>query len=323
MNVSPRVAGTLEAFEVFESADGLLSDRQVVELWEAEARASGHGERSIGERLIVIRSFRRFIGKPLIAAERADLVRFLGRPHLAKSSRQSYGSVLRVLYSLLQDEGWRIDNPAGRLPRVRVTPPEPDPLSTDEVQRLLNSCRNRDTRTMVMLGAFQGFRCVEIAAVHGRNIDWAERRILTAEAKGGKEVWRPLHSALWPIALTYPRNGYWFPNWRPNRNAAIGEGHILPNSVSRVLGDAIRRAGIQGHRPHQLRAWFATELLNAGTDTMTAQFAMRHSSQATLQRYVRPSQERIREAMERLPHVEPRTRTAAGTRTDAAISRAY
>jgi integrase len=299
-NVAPAIAGTVEGFAGFATPEGTaITDMDLLDFWFAEAAAAGHSTKTVKERVIVLRALRRHMGKPLVNAERPDLIRFLGQAHLSKNSRQTYGQALRSFYTLVQDEGYRMDNPAARLPRIRASFVEPDPFTPAEVQQLLDVTPKPKVRLMIALAAFQGLRAGEVAAVHPRNVNRAKRLLLVREAKGGSthEVWRPIHTTVWALLEPYLDTDEWlFPHYRSGH-------HVSSNSISQAVGVSIKAAGLDQHRPHQLRAYFATQLLESGADTMTVQFAMRHASQQTLTRYIRPSQDRIRAAMENLPQL--------------------
>jgi integrase/recombinase XerD len=75
-------------------------------------------------------------------------------------------------------------------------------------------------------------------------------------------------------------DGLWFPSRHdpssPRPAVSVG------NSMSR----AMRRAGIPDGHPHQLRAWYATELVRAGVPLTTVRVLMRHSQLSTTQAYV-------------------------------------
>ncbi|WP_025159305.1 tyrosine-type recombinase/integrase [Leifsonia aquatica] len=277
----------------------LPSDTTVWDTWATEMTAAGCRPRTLREREIIFAHYARFIGKPVVEATRQDLMRWLARPGLSPKTRQNYKSFLHTLYAVLQDAGLRADNPATRLPRSRVPRVEANPITTEQLRRILRTSMRRRTRMMVLLGAYQGFRVSEIAAVAGESIDWDARRILTREAKGGIEVWRPIHPEVWDYAQTFPREGWWFPGTKN-----LTGHHINATSVSNVLGQLLKRAGVEGHRPHNLRAWFATELVQSGADMITVQHAMRHASPATLRHYVAPSMTRIEDAMSALPSVK-------------------
>lgn len=274
-----------------------MTTDEILTYWAAYMRAQHCTERTIRERNIFIRSMLRHTGatSPLDVTKQ-HLILFLGRRDLTGKTKQNYRSTLHTFYTWMQDEELRLDNPAARLPRPRVEPSEPNPVSTDDIQTVLRSGIYGTTIMKVLLYSYQGLRASEIAAVSGANVDWEAATILTVEAKGRKVVTRPLHSLVLEHALTagYPRDDYWFP----------GEhGHVRGKSVSNTLCAAFRRAGIN-HRAHQMRAWHGTTLLELGADSLDVQHSLRHSDGQSLKAYIRPSQERIRAAMEMLPRVE-------------------
>jgi len=272
-----------------------MTTSQILQFWSSYMHAENCTTRTIREREIFVRALVRKTGRELLELQRGDLILFLGRSDLSGKTKQNYRSTMHTLFTWMQDEGFRADNPAARLPRPRVAATEPDPVTTTDLQAVLDSGIYGHTRMKVLLYAYQGLRASEIAAVAGENIDWARQRILTVDGKGRKEVWRPLHSLVWEHAQQYPRAGVWFPS--------PAGGHVRGKSVSTTLNMALRRAGIK-HRAHQLRAWYINELLNtasAGVDV--AQHAARHARPETLRHYSKPTEERIRAAAERLPRV--------------------
>lgn len=286
-----------------------MDDDAILAYWATYAAASGYRPRSLKEHNICIRALLRRTGKTILTMTRQDLIADLGRDGLRPATRQHYKSRYHGFWTWIQDEGFRLDNPAARLPRQRVVKSEANPLETEDIELLVNSGIYAKTRMYVLLYAYQGFRAVEIAAIHGgRGIDWRSQRILSVEGKGGKEVWRPMHPLVWAEARKYPRNAFWFPS--PGR-----DGHITANNVSRVLGDALRRAGIVGHRPHNLRAWYATELGEAGAPTDVIAAGLRHSDLQSVPRYRKVPDRSIDHYQRQLPVVSvpdktPRRRAA-------------
>lgn len=269
-----------------------------VEEWALDLTAANLRPRTIKDHTILLKSLERRAGKPPPELQRVDLIKFLARPELSGSTRQHYRSTLRQFFAWMQDEGHRPDNPSVRLPRVHVVAPEPNPVDTIDIQTLLEGVYF-NTRMKILLYAYQGLRASELAAIRGEHFDNGILHI--PEGKGGKESWLPVHPIIAAIAPEMP-DGYWFPS--PH----IPGHHVSGNSVSRVISDAMQRAGIK-HRPHQLRAWFATQLLRAGTDSAIVQACMRHSSIETLKRYARPSHEQTSAALAVLPIVRIPTKT--------------
>lgn len=274
----------------------ILDDDALLDYWAAFQTASGSTAKSIKERTISLRAMLKRTGQTLLTVTRHDLIRDLGRPGIAASTRATYKSLMYGFFSWMQDEEFRLDNPAVKLPKVRVPRQEPDPVTTEDIEYLLHSGIYRRTRMWVLLYAYQGMRAAEIAAVSGASVDWARRRILSAEAKNGVEVWRPIHPTVWGELEKWRTAGWLFPS--PTREGQ----HVTPNNVSNVLSKAFKRAGI-AHRPHQLRAWYATELIDAGAPTIVVAAAMRHADTQSVEKYVRVKDTAIEAAMLTLPAV--------------------
>lgn len=282
--------------------DTELDDDAILQYWATWAGASGYRQRTIDEHLISLRAALRRTGKSILTMTRYDLIGDLGRADLAPATRQRYKSLFHGFWSWVQDEGFRLDCPAVRLPGVRVIKSEPNPVTTADLELLINSGIYAKTRMYALLYAYQGFRASEIAAVAGEGIDWDRQRILSVEGKGGKEVWRPIHPLVWAEARKYPRTGFWFPS--PGRDK-----HVTGRNVSSVLSKAMRRAGITGHRPHNLRGWYATELSAAGAPTAVVAAGLRHADMQSVSRYLAVAHSDISAAQQRLPEVRVPDRT--------------
>jgi len=273
--------------------------------WANYMRSEGRADRTIRERMTFFATIETEIGVPLIEITRLDLIAYLGHPDVVQkwkpSTRRHYRSSIHTFYTWLQDEGFRPDNPAARLPKIRVPEHDPNPVHVNDIARMVATGAYRKTRMMIALHYYAGLRVHEIAKMHGRDIDW-NNAVLTVLGKGGRIRRLGISDALWTLMQGFPRDSYWFPNTKPNRTfGKVGEGHILSNSVSDAIQDAMHRSGITAHRPHDLRASTATEQLEAGVNSLKTQRAMRHVSYATTERYTRLSVESTREAFNAQP----------------------
>lgn len=274
----------------------------LIDEWTLELQAANYRPRTIKDNRIMLRSLQRRAEKPATQITRKDLLVFLARPELSGSTRQHYRATVRQFFAWMQDEGHRDDNPATRLPKVHVLAKEPHPVKTPDIELLLRSVYFV-TRVKILLYAYQGMRASELAAIRGEHLDLAKGVLHIPDGKGGKEAWVPLHPLVAEVARKMPPDGYWFPSPMPGYE----DTHVRGQSVSRTISDAMKRAGI-AHKPHQLRAWFATEMLTAGTDSTIVQAAMRHTTIETLKRYARPTLAQTAHALAVLPIVHVPTR---------------
>jgi integrase/recombinase XerD len=274
-----------------------MEDDDVLELWMDNLRSTGSTPDSISTRVIALRALRRRTDTPFTSITRHQLIKDLGR-ELAPSTRVNYKSLYHTFFTWMQDEQLRADNPGARLPKTQTVKTEPNPVTTKQIEKVLASGIYAKARLQVLLYAYQGFRCVEIAAVSSGSIDWDQKRIQSREAKGGYIVWRPIHPIVWAELQKWRHiDGWLFPSpTRPGR-------HVTPNNVSRVISEAFRRCDIVGHTAHDLRAWFATELIDAGVPTIVTSKAMRHQDLQSIEKYALVRETTIAEAMLLLPTV--------------------
>jgi len=277
-----------------------MDTNDTLDYWTACMKAADLTEKTIRERLIFIRQLARDVGD-LGTVTRKELIVWTAAQNWSNSTRVHRRSGLHTFFAWLQDEQLRVDNPAYRLPRVATRKREPNPFTISEINTLLAGGIYRKTRAMVALHYYLGLRVSEIAAVNGSDVDW-EARTLSTVGKGRKSATLPVPAAAWPLFLEMPRTGYWFPNRTANRLFAAGEGHIMGNSVSGLIGEAIKRAGLK-HRPHDLRAALATEMHEAGVSDFVVQRSMRHSNMDTTTIYLKLRPEGIRHGFDQLPPI--------------------
>lgn len=276
-----------------------MDTNDTLEYWTACMKAADLTPKTIRERLIFIRQLGRDVD--LYTVTRKELIVWTASRNWSNSTRVHRRSSLHTFFAWMQDEELRMDNPAYRLPRVATRRREPNPFTIEEINQLVSGGIYRKTRAMVALHYYLGLRVSEVAAVNGADVNWEARTLYTV-GKGRKEATLPVPAAAWPLFLQMPRTGYWFPNRAANKLFAAGEGHIMGNSVSGLIGEAIKRAGLK-HRPHDLRAALATEMHEAGVSDFVVQRSMRHSNMDTTTIYLKLKPEGIRHGFDQLPAI--------------------
>lgn len=310
-----RAAGTLTRGPVLRGPDEVAdqagpSDAELLAAFAEFQRSGNLAKRTIKTRASILRSFTARQGTRLIDATAFHLRRDVARDGITGSTRASTRTVFRVFYSFLHGEGLRDDNPALRLPVVKVPPRKARPYTQQQIDLLLSTGAYKRTRAMILLAAYQGLRTSEIAAIHADDVD-LEAGTLKVLGKGGRTDYLPLHETVRALANTMPADGWWFPA-RGGR-----EGHIRGQSVSDLLHDARERAGIVDERltGHSLRHSFGTELVRGGANISAVQELMRHSSLQTTQGYVAVIDDDRRDALNVLVPRTVQQHSGRGTRT--------
>lgn len=277
-----------------------LTWEDALALYTAWGHAAGLSGRTLEGRESVLRQLWKWVQVEPARVTLAQLLTMQNRP-IAVSSKQRNRSIYQGFFRWLFEEGYALDDPSKRLPKVRVPRVTPRPLSVSQLEQILERCRNRSTRTMILLGAYQGMRVAEIARVRGEMFDLEANQVVYV-AKGNVRRVQEIHPIVRGEIAHHPRHGYWFP---AGVHARTDSGHIRSKSVSDVIGRAIRRAGIDSPNltAHSLRHFFGTELLAGGTDIRVVQELMGHAQLNSTAIYTHVPEQRMREGLASLPQV--------------------
>lgn len=280
----------------------------LIEAWEASMQGQGLSKRTITERVRVINQVTAATGTdPAVLTPQAISTWLATLPSAA--TKNAYFTVLRSWSKWLVQSDHRVDDPTTRVPKPRTPAGHPRPVTDTQLDAVLALPLRQDTRTKIILAAWAGMRVHEIAKIRGEDISPVAETI-TITGKGGRTDTLPAHQLILQQAAHYPRRGLWFPS--PS-NPAVP---VQAKTVSRVISQAFDRADAPA-TAHQLRHYFATSLLRAGTDSRVVQSLMRHESLATTGRYLAVDADQQRTALSALTP----TPNATQRRADASAGR--
>jgi integrase/recombinase XerD len=228
-----------------------------------------------------VRNFARFFGQSPERLGGEQVHRYLLHLlHEKKASWAQYNqavSALRFLYTVTCPSDTVVTRlPYGkrpkRLPRVRARA---------EVARLLGGVRSPVIAMLLRTIYATGMRLGEALALTAADID-SRQMVLRVVGKGQKERIVPLS----PLLLGELRL-YWR-KVRPGRWLFPGkskERAMSASSVQRACQKICREQGLPRLTPHTLRHCYATQLLEAGTDTRTIQALLGHHRVGTTALY--------------------------------------
>lgn len=264
----------------------------MVARWARDMTAANRSARTVGERTRLVERVAEASGIDAHLLDSDDVAAFLAG--CRTGSRPTYFNHLHAWFTWLVKQEIRQDVPTLRLDRPKPGRREPRTISTGHVRNLVASGVWSRTRTMVLLGAYQGLRASEIAMICGADLDLMSGELVVL-GKGNVQRTLPLHPFVEAEASRYSK-GWWFPSYtRPGRP-------VHAATVSNTISDAMQRAGVPG-TCHDLRRWYATTMVEAGNDLVTVQKLLGHSSVATTQRYIAVSKQLRIDAVLSLPDV--------------------
>ncbi|MEQ9109653.1 MAG: site-specific tyrosine recombinase XerD [Rhodospirillaceae bacterium] len=219
-------------------------------------------------------------------------------------------SCLRQFYQFLFAEGVRPDDPTSILDSPKQGARLPKYLGEEEVDVLLQACREKSTPRALRLTAVlellyaTGLRITELVSLPLAAVA-RDRPVLIVRGKGNKERMVPIGSPARAAVSAYlevresfmpvsQKSSPWlFP-------AQTNRGHMNRGAVSKALKDLAVVAGISPSRvsPHVLRHSFASHLLAHGADLRSLQQMLGHADISTTQIYTHVLDERLRKLVQ-------------------------
>lgn len=281
---APDLGIAVPAFAVH--TDGRETERQagrdLLRILAAHAdwmRMRGRAAGTIYQRRRTILRLAGSLPVPLLEATAADLLAWRSALTVADPSVRTAVAHVRDFYAWLALEGYRLDNPAARIPVPRRERSLPRPIGEDELFRALRYAPRR-VRPWLVLAGWCGLRAREIAWLRRDAVlDRAPAPVIYVRAdsaKGGHERIVPMPPFVTgELRPLLPSSGFVFPR---------GDGQPGPNApwtVSQLSAEAIRRSGTDATL-HQLRHRYATMMDEAsGHDLRLVQEVLGHQNLET------------------------------------------
>jgi integrase len=212
-----------------------------------------------------------------------------------------YLAALSHVFSKASKEwGWLEVNPLSKVSREKEAKGRVRFLSDDERARLLDACknsRNKQLYLIVMMALSTGARQGEIMGLTWDDVSFEQRRIILRDTKNTETRAVPLvatafdllkeHSRIRQIGtnLVFPRPG--------------NQGH-KPMSIREAWENAVKAAGIENFRFHDLRHSCASYLAMNGATLAEIAEVLGHKTLQMVKRYAHLSEQHTLSVVERM-----------------------
>lgn len=251
-----------------------LSNTELIERYASSCRRRNLSAGSISAWTSRLRQLSASVRKSFFDLTRQDVERFLdSRGDLASETCRFWLTCLNSFYRWAIAEELLEDNPVARIPAPKIKKRSPRPIPDDELARAVAQA-DPVTRCFLLLGAYQGLRCLEMAGLNRDDVV-EEKGILRVVGKGNKERLLPLHPEVLAAlrALPMPASGAIFRRRRMlDRYPAY--------AVSQEINSYLHSIGIASGA-HSLRHWFASSMYRSTKDLRLTQELLGHSSPET------------------------------------------
>jgi integrase/recombinase XerD len=248
----------------------------------AHLRQRGMSENTIGSRRGVLKRVDAELPMGIEQATVEELSDWLARRGWSRKTRARYFADVKSFFDWATDPNnphldW---NPAASLTRPKVPAGVPKPVTDDELAEALRTAG--EWRVAIILAAYAGLRCCELATVTRRDINEVT---VTVTGKGDRTRVIPTAGPVWEAVTQL--------------SGPLVDG--TPHQISARSRDHFERVGLAGVTMHRFRHWFATTMLAGGVDLLTVSKLLGHASTSTTAAYCQITDGQRRSAVATLP----------------------
>ncbi len=206
-----------------------------------------------------------------------------------------YLQLLKRMFSVAIEEGYLEENPAQKVKLYSEKDTQKERILTEaEEERLMENCSDY-LKSIITVALNTGMRRAEILNLQWNQIDFKARRIKVERTKSGRVRFIPMNEVLFnELSRQRSESGkspYVF------TNPETGKQYL---DMKTGFKGALKRAGIEGLRFHDLRHTFASRLIEKGADIETVRDLLGHHSITITQRYIHSNNDRKKAAVELL-----------------------
>jgi len=209
----------------------------------------------------------------------------------------------------LKEWGWVRENPVMRISMEKEPPGRVRYLTDEEFERLLTACPEW-LKPIVLTARHTGLRKGNILSLKWHQVDLFRRIITIERTKNGERLGIPLNDTLTELfkklsKVRYIASEYVF--YHPAAKKKNAKGAFNGRryyEVKTAFLNALKKAGIQNLRFHDLRHCFASALVQRGADLYQVQRLLGHKSHAMTQRYAHLAPENLRDTVLKLDKSE-------------------
>jgi len=226
---------------------------------------------------------KRFGNVPLKALTQQKVEKFLNdhmeENGLTSATRNRHLTMLHAMFNKARQWELTTENPCGGIGRLRECGTRTRFLDQKEIQLLLEVASDA-FRPILVTALHTGMRRGEILNLKWSDVDFKNCIITVRESKSGKKRMLQMTDTLCETLKVLPtrfQKGYVFPS-------PVKEGEPLYD-FKRQFRNAVKKAGVDDFRFHDLRHTFASHLVMSGVDLMTVKEQLGHTTLTMTMRY--------------------------------------
>jgi integrase len=235
-----------------------------------------------------------FAGKWIHHIQILDLEHYKNkrRDQVSPASVNRELTCIKHMFNKAVEWGYLSGNPLRLVKKLKEPPGRVRYLSPEETERLLNCCADH-IKPIVIMALNTGMRKGEILNLKWDNIDMQNRTIILRKTKNNEVRMLPINDILNSTLKSMGKQ-------LGNQFVFSNDDGSAYRDIKKGFSAALRRAGIQDFRFHDLRHTFASRLVMSGVDIRTVQELLGHKDIKMTMRYSHLSNKSLRDAVDKL-----------------------
>jgi len=247
---------------------------------EHELRIKNYSPRTIKSYLYGLREYFIFKGYGFAELDQENIRDFLlhcEKKQISSQSRNLFFNAIKFYYQSVKKNTNKIEIKLAKRPKSL-----PVVLSRVEIEKILQSVRNKKHKLLLSLAYSAGLRVSEVISLQVKDIDFEELTIHIKQSKGQKDrisvLSEKLSDDLKCLITGKTKNDFVFESERG--------GKLTSRCAQKVFQNTLQALGIKKDATfHSLRHSFATHLLENGVDVRYVQELLGHQDIRTTQIY--------------------------------------
>jgi len=268
-----------------------IDNQQLINKWAASLRRRECAPGTVYVFRSRLQSLATHAARPLGEVTARQIAALIDARQLGASARYSWISTISVFYrwAMVHHPKLVTSDPTITLERPKLRQGLPRPTPDADILAALDVAAD-PVRTWIVLGAWAGLRCMEMAGLHHEDV-LIDEGLLLVRGKGRSERLVPIHDRVLDVL---PRGGRVGPMFQ-QPDGRVYSAH----RVSHMINAHFRALGM-GWTAHQLRHRFATRVHDASGDLLVTQALLGHASPTTTAIYAKFSSPRAVEAVRKV-----------------------
>lgn len=221
-------------------------------------------------------------GVEVFGKTKSDLMSYLAKKVKENKTSANYTAQFASVCNIVRINFLGIEDKV-KIPRPNKPSRQPDILSIEEVQGMINSTKNEKHKAILSLMYATGMRSNEVCNIKVNDIDSKGMLIKIKQAKGMKDRVAMLDNGLLDVLRKY------FLKFTPNIylfNGANG-GKYTVRSIQQIVSNTAKKCGIEKKiSSHSMRHSCFTQLVKNGVDIRHIQKLAGHKNINTTARYL-------------------------------------